>query len=134
MITLFYISEEDFNSRMTKIQNDNKSKERKEKLKAEKSKYRQKLKIETSKLLAIYLFIIFNIILIYTLVVMWEFEDLSYLGALITDIVAQILVYAIYCLKAYNGKKQEEQLKFEKEKLFGSLDIDSDIEIDSNES
>ena len=51
---------------------------------------------------------------------MWVFRDLSYLGVLITDIAAQAITYGIYCLKAYHGKKQEEQMKFEKEKLYGT--------------
>lgn len=119
------MSKEEFDSRMRKIQLENKSKERKAQLKAEKNKYRQtrqKTKNETSKLIAIYLFVIFNIILIYSLVAMWEFRDLTYLGVLITDIAAQVLLFGIYCLKAYKGKKQEELMKFEKEKLFGIVD------------
>lgn len=125
-----YLSKKEFNSRMKMIQRDNESKERKEKLKQEKSKYKSKLNIETSKLFAFYLFIVFNVILIYAMVAMWNFGDLSYLGVLITDILAQILLYGIYCLKAYNGKKQEEQLKFEKEKAFGSYDSDMDVDAD----
>ena len=113
------MSEKEFESRMKKIQLANESKERKAKLKAEKEKYKQRKKAETSKLMAIYLFVIFNVILVYSLVAMWVFEDLTYLGVLITDIAAQVLLFGIYCLKAYKGKKQEELMKFEKEKLFG---------------
>lgn len=39
-----------------------------------------------------------------------------------SDIAAQILVYIIYSIKAYHGKKSEEQLKLEKEKLSNILD------------
>lgn len=82
---------------------------------------------ETSKLIAIYLFLLLNVVIGYTLVAMWKFEQFTYLGVLITDIAAQVLVYAIYCLKAYNAKKQEEFIKFEREKFSGDLDevIDS---------
>ena len=122
------MSKEEFESRMKKIQLRNETKELKEKLKAEKNKYRRKIgqksNNETSKLIAVYLFIVFNVILIYSLVAMWAFEDLSYLGVLITDIAAQVLLFGIYCLKAYNGKKQEEMMKFEKEKLFGVITSD----------
>lgn len=117
---LGYISEEEFNSRLAKIQRENESKERKRKLKEEKSKFKKKLKIETHKFLAFYLFVVFNIVLVYSMVAMWVLEDLAYLGVLITDIVAQILAYVIYCVKSYKGKKEEEQLKFEKEKLFNT--------------
>ena len=73
-------------------------------------------KIETNKIIAIYLFLILNAIVIYAMVSMWVMHDLSYLGVLISDIGAQILVYAIYCLKAYHGKKQEEYLKYKRER------------------
>ena len=115
-----YLSTKDFESKLKKIQAKNLSEERKAMLKAEKEKYKSKSKVETSKLFAIYLFVIFNIILVYALVAMWAFRDLSYLGVLITDIAAQAITYGIYCLKAYHGKKQEEQMKFEKEKLYGT--------------
>lgn len=74
-------------------------------------------KVETNKLIAIYLFILFNVIIIYSLVAMWKLGDLSYLGVLISDIAAQVLVYAIYCIKAYCGKREEERLRFERDKL-----------------
>ena len=73
--------------------------------------------LETNKLIAIYLFMLFNVIIIYALVAMWKLGDLSYLGILISDIAAQVLVYAIYCMKAYYGKKQEELMRFERDKL-----------------
>lgn len=76
-----------------------------------------KKKRETSKLIALYLFVLLNAIVIYAMVAMWRFGDLSYLGVLITDLAAQILTYGIYCLKAYKGKKAEEELKFERDKL-----------------
>lgn len=52
-----YMSDKEFNSRMRKIQLDNKSKERKEKLKAEKNKFKPSKKIKTS-----------NIVLIFTII------------------------------------------------------------------
>lgn len=76
-------------------------------------------RIETSKLLAIYLFGLLNAIVVFAMVAMWHFSDLSYLGVLITDVAAQVVVYAIYCLKAYNSKKQSERLKFDRERLGG---------------
>ena len=75
----------------------------------------QKKKKETSKKLAIYLFMLMNTIIIYAMVAMWHFGDLSYLGVLISDIAAQVVVFAIYCAKAYFGKKAEEDMKFARE-------------------
>lgn len=55
------------------------------------------------------------------MVAMWKFCDFSYLRVLISDIAAQVIIYAIYCMKAYKAKKSEEDLKFERERLTGTL-------------
>ena len=117
-----YLSKENYHRELEKIQRSNRQKQLKQKLKAEKSKYKKRVHIETSKLIAIYLFILLNAIVIYAMISMWKFADLSYLGVLISDIAAQILIYAIYCMKAYNGKKAEEEMKFKREKYAGTLD------------
>ena len=119
-----YISEDEYNERLNKIKEKNISNERKRKLKEEKEKHKLKIKIETNKLMAIYLFVLLNAIVIYAMKAMWTFSDLSYLGVLISDIAAQVIVYSIYCLKAYHSKKQEEQIKFEKEKLYENHEHD----------
>ena len=84
--------------------------------------------IETSKLFAGYLFALMNAIIVYAMVAMWKFADLSYLGVLITDIAAQILVYAIYCLKAYKGKNAEEEMKFKRETMLIDNNVNADTE------
>lgn len=86
---------------MKQIKNKNANRERLEALKAEKNKYRFKLKLpSTSKLMAVYLFVILNIVLAYAMITMCVFRDLSYLGVLITDVAAQVLTYFIYARKA----------------------------------
>ena len=50
--------------------------------------------------MAVYLFIILNVVLIYAMITMYLFRDLSYLGVLITDIASQIITYLIYMRKA----------------------------------
>ena len=70
-----YISEREFNSKMRVIQRRNES-------------------------IAIYLFIILNVILVYSMISMWNFADLSCLGVLITDIAGQVITYYIYAKKA----------------------------------
>ena len=82
--------------------------------------------IETSKLLAIYLFVLLNAIVVYSMVVMAITQDLSSLPVLISDLAAQVLVYAIYCAKAFKGKQAEENLKFERDKLGMSEDEEYD--------
>lgn len=114
------LSEREFRRQLAKIKSENTQKERQMALDAEKNKYSKK-QFETSKLIAIYLFVLLNGIVIFAMVAMWHFADLSYLGVLITDIAAQVLIYAIYCLKAYHAKKQSEKLKFDREKYKGSL-------------
>lgn len=106
---------------MNKIKRDNAQKQKQLLLKAERDKYKDTNHIETSKLIAIYLFALLNAIVVYSMVAMWRFADFTYLGVLISDIAAQVLIYAIYCVKAYHGKKQSENMKFERERLTGSL-------------
>lgn len=50
VIKLGYMSKKEFESRMRKIELNNKSKERKEKLKAEKNKFKRSKKIKTSNI------------------------------------------------------------------------------------
>lgn len=96
-----YISEREFNSKMRVIQRRNESIDRYNKLKDEKKKSVYHLKKPTTdKLIAIYLFIILNVILVYSMISMWNFADLSCLGVLITDIAGQVITYYIYAKKA----------------------------------
>lgn len=115
------MNRQDFELKLAQIKRENTQKEYKMLLKKEKDKYKFKPKIETSKLIMLYLLLLLNVIVIYSMVAMWKFSDLTYLGVLITDIAAQVLVYVIYCLKAFHGKKQEENIKFKREKLAGTL-------------
>lgn len=116
MIILNKLSKQEFTKKLKKIKERNMQIQYRRQLKEEKESINKK-KVETSKLFAFYLFVLFQIVLVYSLVAMWALKDLACLGVLITDILAQILVYGIYCAKAYHGKKQEEHLKFEREKL-----------------
>lgn len=127
-----HLSEREFKRQLSKIQADNVQKERQMALDAEKHKY-DKPRWETSKLIAIYLFALLNGIVIYAMAAMWHFADLSYLGVLVSDIAAQVLIYAIYCLKAYHAKKQSEKLKFDREKWSGSLEDILDAGAESKE-
>lgn len=116
-----YLSDREFQREMTKIKRENQQKEKHLLLKAEREKYKSSPRMETSKLIAVYLFVILNSIIVYAMIAMWHFSDLSYLGILISDIAAQVLIYAIYCIKAYHAKKQSEQVKLDREKLHGGL-------------
>ena len=115
------MTDKESHDKLEKIKKDNVQREYRKSLKKEKVKYKTKPKIETSKLIAIYLFILLNTIIIYAMIAMWVFTDFTYLGVLISDIAAQVVVYAVYCMKAYKAKRSEEELKFEREKFSGSL-------------
>ena len=110
-----YMTDRQYQAKMLQVKRNNVSKQRKLSIKKEKEKYGSK--IETSKLLAIYLLGLMNLIIVYALVAMWHFGDLSYLGVLVTDIAAQILTYAIYCVKAFKGKQAEEEMNFRREQF-----------------
>lgn len=98
------LSEKQYSSALKKIQDDNIYIERNNKLREERNKYKRKFKLPpTSKLMAAYLFIVLNVVLIYAMVCMYKFMDLSYLGVLITDVVGQVLTYFLY-----NRKSQAE--------------------------
>lgn len=90
---------------------------KKSEIKQLKKNNRRKLGLTTTKLLSFYLFAIFNVVLLYALIAMWHFEDLSYLGVIISDIVGQILVFGIYCIRAYLDTKSEENIKLEQQKI-----------------
>ncbi len=122
------MTEREYRRKLKKIQNKNIQKEYRESLNREKNKYKKKLHIETHKVLAMYLFILINVIITYTLVAMWIFQDISLLDVLITSVVSQVIVYAVYCIKAYKGKKQEEQMRLEYTKLSRKdcLNVDTD--------
>lgn len=117
-----YLSEKEFHRKMLGEKRRNKQKKMRMELRAERNRYSPLTKPETSKMIALYLFALLNAIVIYSMVAMWRFRDFTYLGVLISDIAAQVLIYAIYCLKAYKAKKSEEDLKFKREEHLGTLD------------
>ena len=126
------MTDEVFKKRMRKVRKKNRKIKQKEELRD--AKYvSPKKKRETSKLLAIYLFVLLNAIVVYAMVSMWHFGDLQYLGVLISDIAAQVVIYAIYCVKAYKGKKAEEDNKLERDLSLGDIEVTTDDPVEENE-
>lgn len=115
------LTEIEFQKEMKKAEKINEQRKRAIILEETKRKY-DKPKFETSKIIAIYLFVLLNAIVIYSMFAMWMFADFTYLGVLISDIAAQVIIYAIYCMKAYHAKKQSEQIKFDRERYMGTFD------------
>lgn len=96
-----YLSQMEYERKLKEVQRENESIDRYNKLKKEKRKVSIDIKKPTTdKLIAIYLFIILNVILVYSMISMWNFADLSCLGVLITDIAGQVITYYIYAKKA----------------------------------
>ena len=96
-----YLSQREYERKLNEVQRENESIDRYNKLKEEKRKVSIDIKKPTTdKLIAIYLFIILNVILVYSMISMWNFADLSCLGVLITDIAGQVITYYIYAKKA----------------------------------
>lgn len=96
-----YLSQREYERKLKEVQRENESIDRYNKLKKEKRKVSIDIKKPTTdKLIAIYLFIILNAILVYSMISMWNFADLSCLGVLITDIAGQVITYYIYAKKA----------------------------------
>ena len=96
-----YLSQREYERKLKEVQRENESIDRYNKLKKEKRKVSIDIKKPTTdKLIAIYLFITLNVILVYSMISMWNFADLSCLGVLITDIAGQVITYYIYAKKA----------------------------------
>lgn len=94
------MTERQFQKRLERIRKKKKEYEQKCILDAEKQYKTTHSRITTTKSIVLYLFVIFNILLIYCCAVIWHFGDTSPLPALITDIAAQVLVFMIYAFKS----------------------------------
>lgn len=104
---------------------------RKRELKEKRDSYKKpKNKIQMTKIITWYLFILLNVVLVYSMVVMYLFRDLSYLGVLITDIAAQVTTFLIYTCKSFKETKEEALIKLERDKLnttYGSDENDEAV-------
>lgn len=90
-----------FEAEMRRIKAKNRKLQRKRALKAEKRKYRLKVKWPSqSKLGMWYIFISCTAVQIYSMAAMWHFADLSPLYALIGATVGEGLTYYAYTAKA----------------------------------
>ena len=113
--------EEEFNEKyaddIRRMEEKNFIRQKKMEMKAIKREGRKKLGLTTTKLLCYYIFIMFNVVLVYALVAMWHFADLSYLSVIISDIMGQVVLFVIYSIRAYKDTKSEENIKLERDKL-----------------
>ena len=73
-----------------------------------------KERMEMHKKIMIAIFINGIVVEIYSMVVMFIFQDLSALYSLIGAVIGVSLSYAIYCAKSYFGKREEVRMELEK--------------------
>ena len=100
---------------------------RKRELKEKLDSYKNpKKKIQMTKIITWYLFALLNIVLIYSMVVMYLFRDLNYLGVLITDVAAQVITFLIYTCKSFKETKEEALIELEREKMNNSYGNNDD--------
>ena len=92
-------------------------------------KHPPKPKMETSKKMAIYIHIMCTVVILYSLVAMWYFQDLSHLDTLIAGVVAASVNYITYCAKAFFAKKCAEEVKLKRD-LENVTDSTEDFGID----
>jgi hypothetical protein len=124
------LNDREFQAELRRIHKDNDYKEKNKILQEERDKYKKEIKLpSTTKLIAVYLFTMLNVVLIYAMVVMFLFHDLTYLGVLITDIAAQILTFIIYSAKSLkenskNGITYELAMLEKQNELNGNIDED----------
>ncbi len=92
-----------------------------------------------TELIAAFLFVNFTVVEAYSMWAMIYLQDASALYVLITSVLAEPIAFAIYALKAYHGKKQEEAVKLERDKMAldhsspaeDGMDEDADPEADA---
>lgn len=114
--------------KLKRIEERGERKLRKRELKAKRDSYKKpKKKIQMTKIITWYLFVLLNTVLVYSMIVMYAFRDLSYLGVLITDIAAQVITYMIYSCKSYKESKEEAAINLEREKLNYSYDDENSV-------
>ncbi|MCD8159028.1 MAG: hypothetical protein LUD77_09090 [Clostridiales bacterium] len=54
---------------------------------------------------------------IYSMWIMWEFQNLDALYSLITAVITESISFAVYAAKSYNETKQSELICLEREKM-----------------
>ncbi len=95
----------------------------------------EKKRLETSKLLMYFIVINCSIIEIYCMWAMVHFNDLSSLPTLMGAVITESVSFAVYCAKAYFGKKGEvdaelarENMELEKERFATTGEIPEDYD------
>lgn len=116
---MFYLSEKEFRNKLRKARLKNAEIERRQELEKEKNKYKPtRKKIQTSKIFFVLLFSSCFATQIFSMAAMWHFEDLSSLSVLIGSTLTEGVGLAAYYMKSFLESKEEEKLRFEREKFY----------------
>lgn len=108
--------------RLRKIERDGERILRKQELKAKKNSYKKSnKKIQTSKIYFALLFISCTCTQIFSMTAMWHFGNLDSLSVLIGSTLTEGIGMLGYYLKSYHETKEEEKIKFEKEKFYNEF-------------
>lgn len=86
---------------------------------------KSKKRVTTTKVFMWFIFINCAVIELYSMYTMFVLGDLSALNALIGAVIGEAMAFAVYCAKAYNETKQEEQIKLEREQFNATLPIEN---------
>lgn len=78
-------------------------------------------KIQTSKIYFALLFFSCSCTQIFSMIAMWHFGNLDSLSVLIGSTLTEGVGMLGYYLKSYHETKEEEKIKFEKEKFYNEL-------------
>lgn len=87
-----------------------------------------KKKLTTTKVFMWFIFVNCAIIELYAMFTMFFLGDLSALTALIGAVIGEAMTFAVYCAKAYNETKQEEQIKLEREQFKANRPVEEFVE------
>ena len=88
-----------------------------------------KKKVTTTKKLIAYILINCTVVELYSMFVMFYLRDLTALYTLIGAVVTESISFAIYCAKAFKETKEEETLKFERDKFKLENNVKEDIDV-----
>ena len=98
---------------------------------------KEKKKISTTKLIILFIFLNCTVVEAYSMWVMYKLVDLSALYALIGAVITESISFAVYCVKAFSETKEEEKLRFERERFNAEnnrcLDRDSTFDMPNEE-
>lgn len=95
---------------------------RKRELKAKRDSYKKpRKKIQTSKIYIALLFVSCTCTQIFSMMAMWHFGNLDSLGVLIGSTLTEGIGMLGYYLKSYHETKEQEKIKFEKEKFYNEF-------------